>query len=337
MEKLRQNENLEAATFRSKPMIRALRVIEAVAPKDVGLTFVGESGSGKELMARRAHQLSERSHGPFIPINCAAIPELLFESELFGHERGAFTGATRRVAGKIEAAEGGTLFLDEIGDMPILAQAKLLRFLENRRYMRVGGSTKQNANVRVMCATLRSLEKEVARGHFRADLFYRIQGITIPIPPLRERRGDIGALVALFTQRISEKHALQPPRLTRETKTVLLGYDWPGNVRELRNVIESLCLLRDGRRARVEDLPEPLALSREAFSGGSVETLEGGSPLLLTVNLADGLEVMNAQILQKALALEGQDPRKAAKLLKMSLRTVQRRIAAGDSLRVSSL
>lgn len=311
-------------------MGRVMRVIDAVAPKDVGLTFVGESGSGKEVLARRAHQLSGRRRGPFVPINCAAIPESLFESELFGHERGAFTGATQRVAGKIEAAEGGTLFLDEIGELPIFAQAKLLRFLENRRYMRVGGSSKLNANVRVMCATLRSLEEDVANGRFRADLFYRIQGITLRIPPLRQRRADIGPLVKLFTHQLAKKHGLSPPTLTREAKSLLLAFHWPGNVRELRNVIESLCLLRDGRRARVEDLPgsivESSALNAAYLSANPVAPLSS----TISIRLEDGLESINTQIIQHALALSELDATKAARLLQISPRTVQRRMAAGE-------
>lgn len=307
-----------------------MKVLDAVALKDVGLTFVGESGCGKEVLAREAHQLSARSCGPFVPINCAAIPESLFESELFGHERGAFTGATQRVAGKIEAAEGGTLFLDEIGELPIFAQAKLLRFLENRRYMRVGGSTKLNANVRVMCATLRLLEEDVASGRFRADLFYRIQGITLRIPPLRERRADIGPLVKLFIHHFSQKHGLAPPTLTREAKSLLLAFHWPGNVRELRNVIESLCLLRDGRRARVEDLPESIIRKTAINADNSSENQAPPLSPTMNIRLEDGLDAINAQIIQHALALNEFDATRAAGMLKISPRTVQRRVASGE-------
>src|SRR5579863_9736595 len=174
------------------------RVLRTVAPKDVTVTLIGESGTGKEVLARRVHELSARRGGPFVPINCAAIPEALFESELFGHEKGAFTGASERAHGKIEAAGGGTLFLDEIGEMPLGVQAKLLRFLEGRRFMRVGGSTKINVDTRLVCATLRPIEAEVKAGRFRADLFYRIQGISLRVPALRERPGDITPLVQQF-------------------------------------------------------------------------------------------------------------------------------------------
>src|SRR5450631_4089092 len=184
--------------MQSQAMRQLDRVIRAVAAKDVCVTLVGESGTGKEVLARRLHDLSRRRTGPFIPINCAAIPETLFESELFGHEKGAFTGASERVRGKIEAADGGTLFLDEIGEMPLAMQAKLLRFLESRKFMRVGGSTKIAVDVRLVTATLRPLEAEVQAGRFRADLFYRIEGITLNVPPLRERLADIVPLVHEF-------------------------------------------------------------------------------------------------------------------------------------------
>lgn len=232
--------------MRSGAMKRLEQMLRAVAAKDVTLTLVGESGAGKEVLARRAHELSERRRSPFVPINCAAIPESLFESELFGHERGAFTGANDRARGKVEAAEGGTLFLDEIGEMPFAMQAKLLRFLEHRRFMRVGGSTKIQADVRLVFATLRPLAEDVRGGRFRADLFYRIQGITLNVPPLRERRADIAPLLAQFLAQLSAQHATDPPRLNRRTKAMLLRYDWPGNVRELRNVVEALCLLKGG-------------------------------------------------------------------------------------------
>src|SRR5512146_1170757 len=183
----------------ASPVMRSFdRVLRAVATKEVTVTFVGESGAGKEVMAHRLHDLSPRRSGPFVPINCAAIPEALFESELFGHERGAFAGANERALGKIQASAGGTLFLDEIGEMPLNVQAKLLRFLENRKFMRVGGSTKISVDARLVCATLRPLEQEVEAGRFRADLYYRIQGITVTVPPLRERHADLAPLVRQF-------------------------------------------------------------------------------------------------------------------------------------------
>ncbi len=212
-----------APIMRSASMRRLDQVLRAVAPKDVAVSLIGESGTGKEVLARRVHEASGRKTGPFIPINCAAIPDALFESELFGHERGAFTGASERVRGKVEAAEGGTLFLDEVGEMPLAMQAKMLRFLENRRYMRVGGSTKLQADVRLIFATLRPLDEEVRAGRFRADLYYRVQGITLHVPPLRERRADIPPLLAQFVEQLSARHGTQLPRLTRSARAALVS------------------------------------------------------------------------------------------------------------------
>ncbi|HVY25772.1 MAG TPA: sigma-54 dependent transcriptional regulator [Polyangiaceae bacterium] len=310
--------------MRSSAMKKLDQVLRAVAPKDVALTLIGESGTGKEILARRAHELSERRQSPFIPINCAAIPESLFESELFGHERGAFTGANDRARGKVEAAEHGTLFLDEVGEMPLTMQSKLLRFLENRRFMRVGGSVKIEADVRLMFATLRPLRDEVAAGRFRADLFYRIQGITLNVPALRERRADIGPLLGQFTAQLSAKHGVRQPRLTRQAKALLLRYEWPGNVRELKNVVETLCLLRGGRQARVADLPETVR-EQAAASGGDAKRPSAD----VVLSLDDGLDSMLAQIIEAALEAEGGNKASAAARLKVSLRTVQRHVASG--------
>jgi len=305
-------------------MKRVDQVLQAVAGKEVALMLVGESGCGKEVLARRAHELSERRRSPFIPINCAAIPDALFESELFGHERGAFTGASDRVRGKVEAAEHGTLFLDEVGEMPLPMQAKLLRFLENRRFMRVGGSVKIEADVRLMFATLRPLRDDVAAGRFRADLFYRIQGITLNVPALRDRRADIGPLLQQFTAQLSARHGVEPPRLTREVKALLLKYDWPGNVRELRNVVETLCLLRNGRQARINDLPDALR-ANEATTSLPASMSENE----LSVSLEAGLDDAVRQIIEAALQAEQGNKTRAAARLRVSLRTIQRHIATG--------
>jgi transcriptional regulator with PAS, ATPase and Fis domain len=320
----RQPDLVFEPIMRSSAMKKLDQVLRAVAPKDVALTLIGESGTGKEVLARRAHELSERRRSPFIPINCTAIPESLFESELFGHERGAFTGASDRARGKVEAAEHGTLFLDEIGEMPLAMQAKLLRFLENRRFMRVGGSVKIEADIRLMFATLRPLREEVAAGRFRADLFYRIQGITLNVPPLRERRADIAPLLHQFLTQLSARHRVKPPRLTRQAKALLLRYDWPGNVRELKNVVEALCLLRDGRPARVADLPDAL---RAPLAPEAEKTRHPIRDVVL--NLDDGLDTMLAQIIESALEAEDGNKARAAARLKVSLRTIQRHVASG--------
>jgi DNA-binding NtrC family response regulator len=309
--------------------MRALdRVLRAVAAKDVVLSLVGESGTGKEILARRIHEMSDRKTGPFVPINCAAIPEALFESELFGHEKGAFTGATERARGKIEAADGGTLFLDEVGEMPVSVQAKLLRFLENRKFMRVGGSTKISVDARLICATLRPLEDEVRAGRFRADLFYRLQGIALRVPPLRERGADIGPLVRQLTAQLSAKHGTKPPKYTRSAMSALRAYPWPGNVRELRNVVELACLLREGKSVRTRDLPE--ALQRSAPAAREVTVSGAGT---IEVRLDRPLDETVDAILRAALELENGNRARAARRLGVSLRTMQRFAARGAAVR----
>jgi len=312
-----------APVMQSSAMRRLDQMLRAVATKEVTVTLIGESGTGKEILARRVHEISERRSGPFIPINCAAIPDALFESELFGHERGAFTGANERARGKVEAAEGGTLFLDELGEMPLGVQAKLLRFLENRRFMRVGGSSKIHADVRLVCATLRPLQAEVQAGRFRADLYYRIQGITVNVPPLRDRRADIAPLLAQFVAELSARHGTSPPRLSRAARAAMLQYDWPGNVRELRNAIEMFCLLRPSKQVRVRDLPEPVraALPERAHRAA---TKNG-----LTVELDEPLERIVERVIHAALAIEGGNRSRAAERLGVSVRTIQRHVARG--------
>ena len=289
-------------------------MVQAVAPKDVVVTLIGESGSGKEVFARRIHELSDRRAGPFVPINCAAIPESLFESELFGHERGAFTGATERNRGKIEAAAGGTLFLDELGELPWAMQAKLLRFLEGKRFMRVGGSTKVSVDIRLVCATLRPLENEVQAGRFRADLYYRTEGITLSIPPLRERPADIAPLAHQFIAELSAFHGVKPPKLGREAIAALERFAWPGNVRQLRNAMERLCLLRPGLPVRLSDFPRAAEASL-----AKKDSLE--------VRLDQPLERTIHQVFVAALRAEGGNRSRAARRLGVSVRTVQRHLA----------
>jgi DNA-binding NtrC family response regulator len=228
------------------------------------------------------------------------------------------------VKGKIEAAAGGTLLLDEIGEMPMAMQAKLLRFLENLKFMRVGGAQKIEADVRLMFATLRPLEQEVAAGRFRGDLYYRIQGITLHVPPLRERRADIAPLLAQFLAQLSARHGVTPPHLSRSAKAMLLRYDWPGNVRELRNVIETLCLLREGRQIRPVDLPQAIRAQHAKADPSD----PGGATL--TVDLDGGLDAIVQQVVETALARADGNKQRAASRLRISLRTIQRYVAAGQ-------
>jgi DNA-binding NtrC family response regulator len=307
--------------LRSAAMQELDKIIRTVAPKEVGVTIIGESGTGKEILARHVHELSPRRTGPFMPINCAAIPEALFESELFGHERGAFTGASERTRGKVEASGGGTLFLDEIGEMPLVAQAKLLRFLEHRKFMRVGGSTKISVDTRLVCATLRPLDEEVRAGRFRADLYYRIQGITLNVPPLRERQADIVPLVHQFIGELSAKHGVLPPKVARNVMRALLSYEWPGNVRELRNVIELVCLLRSGKQVRLLDLPKVVAQVTSRAAGPRPEAAS------LEISLNEPLDATIQRVLEAALELEGGNRSRTARRLGISLRTVQRHLS----------
>ncbi len=290
------------------------KLVRIVGAKDVNVSLYGESGCGKEVLARRVHGLSSRREGPFVPINCAAVPEHLFESELFGHERGAFTGAVERALGKIEAAERGTLFLDEIGEMPLAVQAKLLRFLESRRFMRVGGNRKLEVDARVICATLRPLKDDVRIGRFRADLFYRIQGVPLVVPPLRDRREDLPVLIEQLRLQLAAQHRVAAIRLTRGALDILSRYSWPGNVRELRNVLELLTLLFEGRAIRPVDLPEDLRGDAQSTPPGFV-TISLDHPLAQAVD----------QIVEGALALENGNITRAAARLGVSVRTLQRR------------
>jgi DNA-binding NtrC family response regulator len=280
------------------------------------VTFVGESGSGKEVMARRLHDLSPRRGGPFVPINCAAIPDALFESELFGHERGAFTGAVERGLGKVEMAGRGTLFLDEVAEMPLAAQPKLLRFLETHRFMRVGGTRKLEMDVRVVLATLRPLEAEVRDGRFREDLYYRIQGITLTVPPLRERPRDIPMLIDTFIRQLSAIHNCAPARLSRSARGALIANDWPGNVRQLRNAIELVTILRSGKTVRLQDLPPGFDRApAPAYAGDAVVTIDLDQPL------ADMID----ELIRHVTAAERGDLARAARRLGVSVRTLQRR------------
>jgi DNA-binding NtrC family response regulator len=310
--------------MRSTAMAEVNRIIRAVATKDVAISIVGESGTGKEVLARRVHELSHRRTGPFVPINCAAIPEALFESEVFGHERGAFTGANERARGKIEASSGGTLFLDEIGEMPLNVQAKLLRFIENRKFMRVGGSSKISVDTRLVCATLRPLEQEVQAGRFRADLYYRIQGVTVTVPPLRNRRADIAPLAHQFVAELSARHSVRPPKMSRATMAALGSYQWPGNIRELRNVIELMCLLRPGKQVRPADLPPAL---RQHAEDNGLSPSHPVTGVRLDISLDQPLNQILRQVFQGVLDLEEGNRSRAARRLGISLRTVQRHLA----------
>ena len=238
----------------SDAMMKVCRTIEKVAPTNATTLLLGESGTGKELLARALHSLSSRATKPFVAINCAAIPETLLESELFGFERGAFTGAVKQTPGKIEVADGGTLFLDEIGDMPLPLQAKLLRFLQERTVERIGGRTEIPVDVRVVCATNKNLPNEMSVGHFRDDLYYRISEITINIPPLRERTGGRLVLAQYLLTKFAKEQGRNLKGFTQDGQDAIDAYAWPGNVREMENKIKAAVILAEAKFVTAQDL-----------------------------------------------------------------------------------
>jgi two-component system, NtrC family, nitrogen regulation response regulator NtrX len=261
---LRQRVGKHEIIWKSEAMQRVMAQVERVAASETRVCIFGETGTGKELIARTVHARSPRAGGPFVTLNCAAIPAELIESELFGHEKGAFTGAATRHTGKFEQAQHGTLFLDEIGDMPPVMQTKLLRVLEENEIERVGGDRPVTVNVRVVVATHRNLEELVKRGTFRQDLYHRIFVFPILLPPLRERLDDIPVLVQHFARQIADQNGWKEQAFTAQAQTALARYSWPGNVRELRNIVERLLLLSGERveAATVEAiLPQQMAAS----------------------------------------------------------------------------
>jgi DNA-binding NtrC family response regulator len=264
----------------TEPVQEALERVVQFAPVNATVLITGESGTGKELIARGIHALSARRHKPFIAANVAALPETILESELFGHEKGAFTGAIAQRKGLFELAHKGTLFLDEIGEMPGSTQTKLLRVLEEREFLRVGGEVPIHVDVRVLTATNRDLKMLADFGKFRRDLYYRLNVLHIAMPPLRERLADIPLLVEAFTREVAQRHDRDPVTLSPEAVTVLQAYDWPGNIRELRNLVESMGVLTPGRQIQPNDIPGTIR------SGGGM----AGVPVPLTPGAdSDGL------------------------------------------------
>jgi len=252
--------HFEEIVGRSAALRQVLRQVEVVAPTDSGVLIVGETGTGKELIARAIHNLSDRRHRPFVKLNCAAIPSGLLESELFGHERGAFTGAIMRKAGRFEVADKGTLFLDEVGDIPLELQPKLLRVLQEHEFERLGSTCTQQADVRVVAATHRNLKQMVEDGKFRSDLYYRLHVFPVSVPPLRERREDIPLLVRHFVDEYARRMQRCIQTIPSQTMDALTRYSWPGNVRELQNFIERATILSPGSvlRPPLADLEEAI-------------------------------------------------------------------------------
>ena len=289
-------------------MVDVFRVVDRVAPRPTTVLLLGETGVGKEIVAERIHARSDRAAGAFVRINCGALPENLLESELFGYERGAFTGAERRKLGLLETANGGTLFLDEIGEIRADLQAKLLRALEARTVMRLGGREEIAIDVRIIAATNRDLEAEVKRGAFRSDLYFRVAAFTIKIPPLRERPNEIALLADLFLRQLAVASARPVPLLSSDARALLERHDWPGNVRELRNVIEHALVLSDGVRITAAQLPEALHEHTASFTGSA--------PIKARI------ESVEQRAIEDALAAEGGNQTRAARRLGVSRRTL---------------
>ncbi|HEX5716596.1 MAG TPA: sigma-54 dependent transcriptional regulator [Thermoanaerobaculia bacterium] len=286
------------------PRLRAaIRLLQRVAATESTVLLTGESGTGKEMFGRALHALSPRKDGPFVALNCAAIPESLLENELFGHEKGAFTGADRRQPGRFEMAERGTLMLDEIGELPLAVQGKVLRVLEERTYERVGGGRTLRADVRLVAATNRDLESMVSEGAFRSDLFFRLNVFPIELPCLRERASDVPFLARHLLGEIARRHKLEPPRLEEDAEQILMDQPWPGNVRELANILERAVILSDGPALRASDLRPLLHLLSPSGERDRV---------------------------RQALIDTGGDKKKAADLLGMSYRTLQRKVKEHD-------
>ena len=291
---------LEGVIAASESMLKVCRMIQKLAPTQATVLLLGESGTGKERLARALHTRSTRAGKPMIAINCAAIPENLLESELFGYERGAFTGAVKQTKGKIETADGGTLFLDEIGDMPLPLQAKLLRFLQERVIERVGGRDLIPVDVRIIAATNRDLKAAIAQSTFREDLFYRICEVSVPIPPLRERGSDAVLVANYVLQQACKRHGRPLPKLSPDAIAAIEKYPWPGNVRELENRVNAAAIMAEGKLVTAKDLSlEPPATESET------EVLP----------LRDVRQRAEAQAVQRALAIAGGNMSKAAELL----------------------
>jgi DNA-binding NtrC family response regulator len=306
-------------------LVEATRHVQKAAPTDATVLILGESGTGKELFARALHQLSPRKSGPFVAINCAAIPETLLENELFGHEKGAYTGASSAKAGRVEMADRGTLFLDEIGDLSPALQAKLLRVLQDKTFERVGGTRTLKVDTRVVAATNRDLRKDVASGRFREDLFFRLAVVTISIPPLREREADLPALAEHFLEKFRRELARERLRFSEGAIAAIRAHRWPGNVRELENAIERAAILADA------DAIEPIHL---ALGGGRRASEDGWEALAAALDASGGLDGISGRardrvervVIERALAEAGGNKTRAAEILEVNYKRLLARI-----------
>ena len=297
----------------SEPMQRVYSLVEMVADSDVTVLLTGESGTGKELISRAIHCKSPRADGPFITMNCGALPDNLFESELFGYEKGAFTGAMATKMGRFELADGGTLLLDEVGELSLKSQVDFLRVLETKEFRRLGGMKLLKVDTRIIAATNRNLEEAVKQGEFREDLYYRLNVVPIRLPPLRDRADDIPLLVDRFLAECSTQHHREPKEVSREAMRLLRLYGWPGNIRQLRNLMERLVVTVKDTMIQPEHLPEEIQASKE-------------DARTMVVTLGTSLDQLEREVIQRTLTEITNHREKAAKLLGISLRTLQYKI-----------
>jgi DNA-binding NtrC family response regulator len=316
--RLRETGVLGSMVGSSKPMREVFSLIEQIAPSNVSVLITGESGTGKELVARTLHELSPRKPRPFVAVNCAAIPETLIESEIFGHEKGAFTGALERRAGCFELASGGTLLLDEIGEMPSGTQAKLLRVLEERKFRRLGARTEQEVDVRVLAATNRNPGEAVAQGDLRADLYYRLNVFNVHMPPLREHLEDLPAMAEAMLTQMNQKHGRRVSGVASSMLDRLLAYDWPGNGRELRNTIErAVILCPDGAPLDVGHLPAGF---------GKLQTAQAFGADIVPVRVGTTVDEAERLLILRTLEAAGQNKTRAAEILGISLKTLHNKL-----------
>jgi two-component system response regulator HydG len=311
----RERSGLVKPLGKSRSFTDVMKLAEQVAPTESTVLIQGESGTGKEIIARYIHELSARSEGPFMSLNCGALPESLLESELFGHVKGSFTGAVRDKQGLFAAARGGTFFLDEIGEMSAATQVKLLRVLQEREAIPVGGTETIPVDVRVVAATNRDLEEEIKRGRFRTDLFYRLNVIAIHLPPLRDRRDDIPIFIDAFLKRISKEHSEPPKRLTQEAMDAIMVYDWPGNVRELENALERAVILAKGESIDRNAIPDKITEPKT-------------EPLVAERSHANPtLDVVEQAYITWVLQAEGGNKTRAAEVLGIDPSTLYRKLS----------
>jgi DNA-binding NtrC family response regulator len=312
-DRLETRTHFEQMVGESEPMKRIYSLVEMVADSVVTVLLTGESGTGKELIARAIHHKSTRADGPFITLNCGALPDNLFESELFGYDKGAFTGAMATKMGRFELADGGTLLLDEVGELSLKSQVDFLRVLETKEFRRLGGTKLLKVNTRIIAATNRNLEEAVKQGDFREDLYYRLTVVPIRLPPLRDRADDIPLLVDRFLAECSAQHHREPKDVSREAMRLLRLYGWPGNIRQLRNLMERLVVTVKDTMIQPDHLPEEIQASKE-------------DARTMVVTLGTSLDQLEREVIQRTLTEITNHREKAAKLLGISLRALQYKI-----------